>query len=114
MVTTTALMIAHYDMYHDKTTTYVSASLFMLWDGEQLGLITSQATPITMPWWRTARLTADPARAASGAGSTLYGEPELAGVSGRADDEDDPNPYDGDPRAVATCTGCRWSAPAVI
>jgi hypothetical protein len=28
-------MIAHYDMYHDKTTRTVS-SLLMLWDGEQL------------------------------------------------------------------------------
>jgi len=35
VTTVTVPMIAHYDMYHDKTTRTVS-SLLMLWDGEQL------------------------------------------------------------------------------
>jgi Putative exonuclease SbcCD, C subunit len=35
VTTATVPMIAHYDMYHDKTTRTVS-SLLMLWDGEQL------------------------------------------------------------------------------
>jgi hypothetical protein len=35
VTTATVPMIAHYDMYHDKTTRTVS-SLLMLWDGAQL------------------------------------------------------------------------------
>ena len=63
VTTATVPMIAHYDMYHDKTTRTVS-SLLMLWDGEQLIDASAGYADNDALVARAARLPADPARAA--------------------------------------------------
>ena len=74
-VTTAAVpMIAHYDMYHDKTTRTVS-SLLMLWDGEQLidaaaGYADNDALVTELLGFRPTR------HAPLGTASTLYAGPE--------------------------------------
>jgi len=78
----TVPMIAHYDMYHDKTTRTVS-SLLMLWDGEQLvdasaGYCDNEALLAQLLGFRPTR------RAPLGTASTLYGAPEP-----ESDDEED-------------------------
>ena len=84
----TVPMIAHYDMYHDKTTRTVS-SLLMLWDGEQLvdasaGYADNDALVAELLGFRPTR------HAPLGTASTLYGEPEaLGGLRDEPDDEDD-------------------------
>jgi uncharacterized protein (TIGR02680 family) len=80
VTTATVPMIAHYDMYHDKTTRTVS-SLLMLWDGAQLidagaGYPDNEALVTELLGFRPTR------HAPMGAASTLYGSPE-------PDDDDD-------------------------
>jgi hypothetical protein len=72
VTTATVPMIAHYDMYHDKTTRTVS-SLLMLWDGEQLvdasaGYADNEALVSELLGFRPTR------HAPLGAISTLYVE----------------------------------------
>jgi hypothetical protein len=79
----TVPMIAHYDMYHDKTTRTVS-SLLMLWDGEQLvdasaGYSDNEALVAQLLGFRPTR------HAPLGAASTLYRAPEPESY----DEEDD-------------------------
>ncbi len=81
----TVPMIAHYDMYHDKTTRTVS-SLLMLWDGEQLvdasaGYADNDALVAQLLGFRPTR------HAPLGTASTLYAAPEALG--GEPDDEED-------------------------
>ena len=82
-VTTAAVpMIAHYDMYHDKTTRTVS-SLLMLWDGEQFidaaaGYADNDALVTELLRFRPTR------HAPLGTASTLYAGPESD-----ADEDDD-------------------------
>jgi hypothetical protein len=84
VTTATVPMIAHYDMYHDKTTRTVSA-LFMLWDGRQL--IDSSADYADNDALLARLLGFRPTRHAPlGAGETLY--TALAADQGE-DDEDD-------------------------
>ena len=83
VTTATVPMIAHYDMYHDKTTRTVS-SLLMLWDGEQLidasaGYTDNDALVAQLLGFRPARYA--PLRA----GGTLY----AAAADAPAEDEDD-------------------------
>jgi len=79
----TVPMIAHYDMYHDKTTHTVS-SLLMLWDGEQLldaaaGYADNDALVTRLLGFRPSR------HAPLGTEATLYApEPD-----GDGDEEDD-------------------------
>jgi len=77
-------MIAHYDMYHDKTTRTVS-SLLMLWDGEQLidtsaGYADNDALVAQLLGLRPTR------HAPVGAGETLYA---AAAAADDPDDEDE-------------------------
>jgi len=88
VTTATVPMIAHYDMYHDKTTRTVS-SLLMLWDGEQLidasaGYQDNDALVAQLLGFRPTR------HAPLGTASTLYAAPEAPG--GEPDDEDDAEP----------------------
>ena len=74
VTTATVPMIAHYDMYHDKTTRTVS-SLLMLWDGEQLidaaaGYADNDALVTELLRFRPTR------HAPLGTASTLYAGPE--------------------------------------
>ena len=70
VTTATVPMIAHYDMYHDKTTRTVSA-LLLLWDGRQL-LDASAGLPRQRgPGGGAARLPADPARPAGQRGDAV-------------------------------------------
>jgi Putative exonuclease SbcCD, C subunit len=83
VTTATVPMIAHYDMYHDKTTRTVS-SLLMLWDGQQLidasaGYADNDALVAQLLGFRPARY------APLSAGGTLY----AAAVDASAEDEDD-------------------------
>jgi hypothetical protein len=83
----TVPMIAHYDMYHDKTTRTVS-SLLMLWDGEQLvdasaGYADNDALVAELLGFRPTR------HAPLGTASTLYPAPEAAEALGDEPDEDD-------------------------
>jgi hypothetical protein len=83
VTTATVPMIAHYDMYHDKTTRTVS-SLLMLWDGEQLvdasvGYADNDALVAQLLGIRPTRY------APLGAGETLY----AAAADGPAEDEED-------------------------
>jgi hypothetical protein len=76
-------MIAHYDMYHDKTAHAVS-SLLMLWDGAQLldaaaGYADNDDLVTQLLGFRPTR------RAPLGAGETLY----AAAEDDQADDEED-------------------------
>jgi hypothetical protein len=87
-VTTAAVpMIAHYDMYHDKTTRTVS-SLLMLWDGEQLidaaaGYADNDALVTKLLGFRPTR------HAPLGTASTLYAAPESdADKDDDAEDDD--------------------------
>ena len=85
VTTATVPMIAHYDMYHDKTTRTVS-SLLILWDGEQLidasaGYPDNEALVAQLLGFRPTR------HAPPGTASTLYAAPEALG--GEPDDEDD-------------------------
>ncbi len=80
VTTATVPMIAHYDMYHDKTTRTVS-SLLMLWDGAQLidegaGYADNEALVTELLGFRPTR------HAPVGTASTLYAGPE-------PDEEDD-------------------------
>jgi len=79
----TVPMIAHYDMYHDKTTRTVS-SLLVLWDGAQLidasaGLPDNEALATELLGFRPTR------HAPLGTASTLY----AAGGEPDGEDEDD-------------------------
>ena len=70
VTTATVPLIAHYDMYHDKTTRTVS-SLLMLWDGEQLidasaGYADNEALVSELLGFRPTR------HAPLGAAATLY------------------------------------------
>ncbi|MBV9448427.1 MAG: TIGR02680 family protein [Streptosporangiaceae bacterium] len=70
VTTATVPMIAHYDMYHDKTTRTVS-SLLMLWDGQQLidgavGYADNEALVTELLGFRPTR------HAPLGTASTLY------------------------------------------
>src|SRR6202034_1002586 len=81
----TVPMIAHYDMYHDKTTRTVS-SLLMLWDGEQLvdasaGYADNDARVAELLGFRPTR------HAPLGTASTLYPAPEAAGDEPDEDDD---------------------------
>jgi Putative exonuclease SbcCD, C subunit len=83
VTTATVPMIAHYDMYHDKTTRAVS-SLLMLWDGEQLvdasaGHADNDALVAQLLGFRPTRY------APLGAGETLY----AAAAGAPAEDEED-------------------------
>ena len=85
VTTATVPMIAHYDMYHDKTTRTVS-SLLMLWDGEQLidasaGYPDNEALVAQLLGFRPTR------HAPLGTASTLYAAPEAP--PDEPDDEDD-------------------------
>jgi Putative exonuclease SbcCD, C subunit len=86
--TATVPMIAHYDMYHDKTTRTVS-SLLMLWDGDQLvdtsaGYEDNEALVAQLLGFRPTR------HAPLGAAATLYTAPEaLGGLGDEPDDEYD-------------------------
>jgi uncharacterized protein (TIGR02680 family) len=84
VTTATVPMIAHYDMYHDKTTRTTS-SLLMLWDGEQL--IDAAAGYSDNDALVTELLGIRPSRQAPlGTASTLYATPE---PDPEPDDEDD-------------------------
>jgi hypothetical protein len=85
VTTATVPMIAHYDMYHDKTTRTVSA-LLMLWDGGQLvdasaGYQDNEALVAELLGFRPTR------HAPLGTEATLYGQPEPEPEA--PDDEDD-------------------------
>ena len=85
VTTATVPMIAHYDMYHDKTTRTVS-SLLMLWDGAQLvdasaGYADNEALVARLLGFRPTR------HAPLGTASTLYGRPEA--LEAEPDDDDD-------------------------
>ena len=84
VTTATVPMIAHYDMYHDKTTRTVS-SLLMLWDGAQLidagaGYPDNEALVMELLGFRPTR------HAPVGATATLYASPEAVE---EPDDDDD-------------------------
>jgi hypothetical protein len=84
VTTATVPMIAHYDMYHDKTTRTVS-SLLMLWDGAQLvdasaGYPDNETLAAELLGFRPAR------HAPLGTAATLYPAPD-AGTD--ADEDDD-------------------------
>jgi hypothetical protein len=91
VTTATVPMIAHYDMYHDKTTRTVS-SLLMLWDGDQL--IDSSAGYADNEALVARLLGLAPTRHAPlGSGETLYAP--VTGDPGQEDedeDEDDAGP----------------------
>ncbi|HEX6522408.1 MAG TPA: TIGR02680 family protein [Streptosporangiaceae bacterium] len=75
VTTATVPMIAHYDMYHDKTTRTVS-SLLMLWDGQQL--IDSAASYADNDALVTEMLGFRPTRHAPlGTASTLYSPAQI-------------------------------------
>jgi hypothetical protein len=91
VTTATVPMIAHYDMYHDKTTRTVS-SLLMLWDGEQLidtsaGYSDNDALVEQLLGLRPTR------HAPLGAGETLYAP---AGDPAAADERDEDDQGDED------------------
>ena len=80
----TVPMIAHYDMYHDKTTRTVS-SLLMLWDGQELvdasaGFADNDALVAELLGFRPTR------HAPLGTAATLYAPESLRD---EPDDEDD-------------------------
>ncbi|HEY2079186.1 MAG TPA: TIGR02680 family protein [Streptosporangiaceae bacterium] len=84
VTTATVPMIAHYDMYHDKTTRTVSAML-LLWDGEQLldasaGYADNEALVAELLGFRPTR------HAPLRGGGTLY---PVGAADSRGDDEDD-------------------------
>ncbi len=86
VTTATVPMIAHYDMYHDKTTRTVS-SLLMLWDGEQLidtsaGYADNDALVAQLLGLRPTR------HAPLGAGETLYAAAAEDPVPDEEQDED--------------------------
>ena len=111
----TVPMIAHYDMYHDKTTRTVS-SLLMLWDGEQLvdasaGYADNDALVAELLGFRPTR------HAPLGTASTLYGEPELRGSAGRTRRRRRRCRIRMTGRSTGGCSNvpaARWSAPAGI
>jgi hypothetical protein len=87
----TVPMIAHYDMYHDKTTRTVS-SLLVLWDGVQLidasaGLPDNEALATQLLGFRPTR------HAPLGTASTLYAARgavlDEAGPDGEDEDDDE-------------------------
>ncbi|MGD0243321.1 MAG: SbcC/MukB-like Walker B domain-containing protein [Streptosporangiaceae bacterium] len=87
VTTATVPMIAHYDMYHDKTTRTVSA-LLMLWDGGQLvdasaGYQDNEALVAELLGFRPTR------HAPLGTEATLYGQPESEPEPGLDDEDDD-------------------------
>src|SRR5262249_26828752 len=87
VTTATVPMIAHYDMYHDKTTRTVS-SLLMLWDGRQLvdasaGYADNEALVERLLGFRPTR------HAPLGAGGTLY-----SALTGDQADEDEADEAD--------------------
>jgi putative exonuclease SbcCD C subunit len=93
VTTSTVPMIAHYDMYHDKTTRTTSA-LLMLWDGDQLidaaaGYSDNDALVTELLGFRPTR------HAPLGADSTLYSAP--AEPEPDPDPDDDPGDYDAAP-----------------
>jgi hypothetical protein len=95
VTTATVPMIAHYDMYHDKTTRTVS-SLLMLWDGEQLidsaaGYADNDALVAQLLGLRPTR------HAPLGAGETLY----AAAPDGPAGDQEPDDEQDEDEQADA-------------
>ena len=84
VTTATVPMIAHYDMYHDKTTRTVSAML-LLWDGEQLldasaGYPDNESLVAELLGFRPTR------HAPLRGGGTLY---SVDAADPRGDDEDD-------------------------
>ena len=86
VTTATVPMIAHYDMYHDKTTRTVS-SLLMLWDGEQLidtsaGYADNDALVAQLLGLRPTR------HAPLGAGQTLYAAADDPARDEQRDDGD--------------------------
>jgi Putative exonuclease SbcCD, C subunit len=86
VTTATVPMIAHYDMYHDKSTRTVS-SLLMLWDGEQLidasaGYADNDALVAQLLGFRPTRY------APLGAGETLYAA-AADGPAGYEDEDED-------------------------
>jgi hypothetical protein len=86
VTTATVPMIAHYDMYHDKTTRTVS-SLLMLWDGEQLidtsaGYADNDALVAQLLGLRPTR------HAPLGAGETLYAAAADDPARGEQDEDD--------------------------
>jgi hypothetical protein len=87
VTTATVPMIAHYDMYHDKTTRTVS-SLLMLWDGRQLidasaGYADNDALVAQLLGFRPARY------APLSAGGTLYAAADAAAADAEDEDEDE-------------------------
>jgi putative exonuclease SbcCD C subunit len=83
----TVPMIAHYDMYHDKTTRTVS-SLLVLWDGTALvdasgGFADNEALATELLGFRPTR------HAPLGTASTLYAMAAGGAGAGTADDEGD-------------------------
>ena len=88
VTTATVPMIAHYDMYHDKTTRTVS-SLLMLWDGAQLidagaGYADNEALVTELLGFRPTR------HAPVATASTLYAGPEPEALLDEdGDDADD-------------------------
>ncbi|MGH3170886.1 MAG: hypothetical protein ACRDN0_34075, partial [Trebonia sp.] len=79
-------MIAHYDMFHDKTTRTTS-SLLMLWDGEQLidaavGFADNDALAAELLGLRPTRHTP------LGTDATLYVPAQDPDPAGFEDDED--------------------------
>jgi hypothetical protein len=76
-------MIAHYDMYHDKTTRTVSA-LLLIWDGEQL-LDASAGYPDNDALVAELLGFVPTRHAPLGSGLTLY----PADLGGQVEDEDD-------------------------
>jgi hypothetical protein len=108
VTTATVPMIAHYDMYYDKTTRTVS-SLLMLWDGEQLidtsaGYADNDALVARLLGLRPTR------HAPLGAGETLYAATAADPAPGQEQDTGDPDDPededdDGDARAAGYATG---------
>ena len=91
----TVPMIAHYDMYHDKTTRTVS-SLLMLWDGEQLVDASAGYADNDALVAAAARLPADPARAARHRLDAVRGTGGSRGLgTSPTTKKTMPNPYDG-------------------
>jgi hypothetical protein len=92
VTTATVPMIAHYDMYHDKTTRTVS-SLLILWDGEQLidtstGYADNDALVAQLLGLRPTR------HAPLGAGETLYAAAADDPVPDEEQDEDEQDDED--------------------
>ena len=83
----TVPMIAHYDMYHDKTTRTVS-SLLVLWDGMALidasaGFADNEALATELLGFRPTR------HAPLGTASTLYAMTGTGSADDEGDDDDD-------------------------